>query len=128
MEGRESDTGTERADRRRRRMDAALTSSGVERVTVGELRLRGRRTWGSLRWLPPLAPPGDGVTPPPAAPPAEPLAPSSACCQGEKEPLQSACPPQAATAPLREPLMRGRVGADNGEELLPAAQARHRRH
>lgn len=62
--------------------DAALTSSGVERVTVGELRLRGRRTWGSLRWLPPLAPLGDGVTPALAAPPAEPLAPSSVCCQG----------------------------------------------
>lgn len=28
-----------------------LTSRGVERVTVGELRLRGRRTWGSWRWL-----------------------------------------------------------------------------
>lgn len=28
-----------------------LTSMGVERVTVGELRLRGRRTWGSWRWL-----------------------------------------------------------------------------
>lgn len=28
-----------------------LTSKGLERVTVGELRLRGRRTWGSWRWL-----------------------------------------------------------------------------
>lgn len=28
-----------------------LTSKGVERVTVGELRLRGLRTWGSWRWL-----------------------------------------------------------------------------
>ena len=28
-----------------------LTSKGVERVTVGELRLRARRTWGSWRWL-----------------------------------------------------------------------------
>ena len=28
-----------------------LTSKGVERVTVGELRLRGRRIWGSWRWL-----------------------------------------------------------------------------
>lgn len=28
-----------------------LTSSGADRVTVGELRLRGRRICGSLRWL-----------------------------------------------------------------------------
>ena len=28
-----------------------LTSSGADKVTVGELRLRGRRIWGSIRWL-----------------------------------------------------------------------------
>lgn len=28
-----------------------LTSSGADKVTVGELRLRGRRIWGSTRWL-----------------------------------------------------------------------------
>lgn len=28
-----------------------LTSSGADKVTVGELRLRGRLIWGSLRWL-----------------------------------------------------------------------------
>lgn len=33
-----------------------LTSSGADRVTVGELRLRGRRICGSLRWLLLLAP------------------------------------------------------------------------
>lgn len=30
---------------------ALLTSSGADNVTVGELRLRGRLIWGSLRWL-----------------------------------------------------------------------------
>lgn len=28
-----------------------LTSSGADKVTVGELRLRGRLIWGSLKWL-----------------------------------------------------------------------------
>lgn len=67
-----------------------LTSMGVDRVTVGELRLRGRRTWGSWRWLLEAleeeervgggaraeAPPGDA-----AAPAAEVLAPPSVSCQ-----------------------------------------------
>lgn len=63
-----------------------LTSSGEESVTVGELRLRGLRTCGSLRW--PLEEEGveaDGVAavaPPDAA--AEVLAPSSVCCRRER--------------------------------------------
>lgn len=63
-----------------------LTSKGVERVTVGELRLRGRRTWGSWRWLLEAEEEVEGVegaamaeAPPDAA--AEVLAPSSVSCQ-----------------------------------------------
>lgn len=33
------------------RWRSLLTSSGADKVTVGELRLRGRRIWGSIRWL-----------------------------------------------------------------------------
>lgn len=33
------------------RRGGLLTSSGADKVTVGELRLRGRRIWGSTRWL-----------------------------------------------------------------------------
>lgn len=62
-----------------------LTSKGVERVTVGELRLRGRRTWGSWRWLLEAVEEEEGVdvgtraeAPPDAA--AEVLAPSSVSC------------------------------------------------
>lgn len=63
-----------------------LTSSGEERVTVGELRLRGLRTCGSLRW--PLEEEGveaggvAAVAPPSAA--AEVLAPSSVCCWAKR--------------------------------------------
>lgn len=62
-----------------------LTSKGVERVTVGELRLRGRRTWGSWRWLLEALEEEEGVgagaraEAPPVA--AEVLAPSSVSCQ-----------------------------------------------
>lgn len=63
-----------------------LTSKGLERVTVGELRLRGRRTWGSWRWLLEALEDEEGVdaggraeAPPDAA--AEVLAPSSVSCQ-----------------------------------------------
>lgn len=63
-----------------------LTSKGVERVTVGELRLRGRRTWGSWRWLLEILEEEEGVeagvraeAPPDAA--TEVLAPSSVSCQ-----------------------------------------------
>lgn len=63
-----------------------LTSKGVERVTVGELRLRGRRTWGSWRWLLEEEEEEEGVdagaraeAPPGSA--AEVLAPSSVSCQ-----------------------------------------------
>lgn len=63
-----------------------LTSKGLERVTVGELRLRGRRTWGSWRWLLEALEEEEGVdaatmgeAPPDAA--AEVLAPSSVSCQ-----------------------------------------------
>ena len=66
-----------------------LTSRGVERVTVGELRLRGRRTWGSWRWLLEALEEEEGVDAdaraeaPPDAPAAaaEVLAPSSVSCQ-----------------------------------------------
>ncbi len=67
-----------------------LTSKGVERVTVGELRLRGRRTWGSWRWLLEALEEEEGVdadasaeAPPDAAAAAaaEVLAPSSVSCQ-----------------------------------------------
>lgn len=65
-----------------------LTSRGLERVTVGELRLRGRRTWGSWRWLFEALEEEEGVdagtigeAPPDAA--AEVLAPSSVSCQWE---------------------------------------------
>lgn len=33
------------------RWGSLLTSRGADKVTVGELRLRGRRIWGSIRWL-----------------------------------------------------------------------------
>lgn len=62
-----------------------LTSKGVERVTVGELRLRGRRTWGSWRWLleafeeEGVAAEAMAEVPPDAA--ADVLAPSSVSCQ-----------------------------------------------
>lgn len=63
-----------------------LTSKGMERVTVGELRLRARRTWGSWRWLLEAVEEEEGVmagaaeaeAPPDAA--AEVLAPSSVSC------------------------------------------------
>lgn len=64
-------------------------SKGVERVTVGELRLRGRRTWGSWRWLLEALEEEEGVdadgraeAPPggAAAAAAEVLAPSSVSC------------------------------------------------
>lgn len=70
-----------------------LTSKGVERVTVGELRLRGRRIWGSWRWLLEALEEEEGVgggaraeAPPvadadAAAAAAEVLAPSSVSCQ-----------------------------------------------
>lgn len=66
-----------------------LTSKGVERVTVGELRLRGRRTWGSWRWLLEAVEEEEGVDagawaeapPDAAAAAAEVLAPSSVSCQ-----------------------------------------------
>lgn len=66
-----------------------LTSKGVERVTVGELRLRGRRTWGSWRWLLEALEEEEGVDagaraeapPDAAAAAAEVLAPSSVSCQ-----------------------------------------------
>lgn len=65
-----------------------LTSKGLERVTVGELRLRGRRTWGSWRWLLEALEEEEGVdagaigrAPPDAAAAAEVLAPSSVSCQ-----------------------------------------------
>lgn len=71
-----------------------LTSKGVERVTVGELRLRGRRTWGSWRWLlealEEALEEGEGagvraeVAPDGDAAPAEVLGPSSVSCRGEK--------------------------------------------
>lgn len=68
-----------------------LTSKGVERVTVGELRLRGRRTWGSWRWLLEALEEEEGVEagtraeapPDAAAAAAEVLAPSSVSCQRE---------------------------------------------
>lgn len=60
-------------------------------MTVGELRLRGRRTWGSWRWLLEALEEEEGVdadarakAPPDAAaaaPAAEVLAPSSVSCQ-----------------------------------------------
>lgn len=66
-----------------------LTSKGLERVTVGELRLRGRRTWGSWRWLLEALEEEEGMDagtigkgPPDAA--AEVLAPSSVSCQWEQ--------------------------------------------
>lgn len=65
-----------------------LTSKGLERVTVGELRLRGRRIWGSWRWLETLEEEEGvdagtiGEAPPDAA--AEVLAPSSVSCQWEQ--------------------------------------------
>lgn len=65
-----------------------LTSKGVERVTVGELRLRGRRTWGSWRWLLEALEEEEeeGVDARAEAPPeaaAEVLAPSSVSCEGQ---------------------------------------------
>lgn len=55
-------------------------------MTVGELRLRGRRTWGSWRWLLEALEEEEGVdagaraeAPPDAA--AEVLAPSSVSCE-----------------------------------------------
>lgn len=63
-----------------------LTSSEEDRVTVGELRLRGLRTCGSLRW--PLEEEGvEAVVAAAVAPPAataEVLAPSSVCCWSKK--------------------------------------------
>lgn len=66
-----------------------LTSKGLERVTVGELRLRGRRTWGSWRWLLEALEEEEGMdagtigeAPPDAA--AEVLAPSSVSCWWEQ--------------------------------------------
>ena len=110
-----------RRRRRRRRGETALTSSGVERVTVGELRLRGRRIWGSLRW-PPLAPPGEGVAPPLVPAPAELLAPSSVFWQREREPLKRSTSPHAAAALLQEALMRAKARADKREEHSPDRQ------
>lgn len=57
-------------------------------MTVGELRLRGRRTWGSWRWLLEALEEEEGVdagaraeAPSEAAAAAEVLAPSSVSCQ-----------------------------------------------
>lgn len=57
-------------------------------MTVGELRLRGRRTWGSWRWLLEALEEEEGVdadgraeAPPAATAAAEVLAPSSVSCQ-----------------------------------------------
>lgn len=58
-------------------------------MTVGELRLRGRRIWGSWRWLEALEE-EEGVDAgtigeaPPDAAAAEVLAPSSVSCQWEQ--------------------------------------------
>lgn len=76
-------------EERIRRWWLILTSKGVERVTVGELRLRGRRTWGSWRWLLEAVEEEEGVDagawaeapPDAAAAAAEVLAPSSVSCQ-----------------------------------------------
>lgn len=76
-------------EERIRRWWLILTSKGVERVTVGELRLRGRRTWGSWRWLLEAVEEEEGVDagawaeapPDAAAVAAEVLAPSSVSCQ-----------------------------------------------
>lgn len=80
--------GLDKEDRIRRWW-LILTSKGVERVTVGELRLRGRRTWGSWRWLLEAVEEEEGVDagawaeapPDAAAAAAEVLAPSSVSCQ-----------------------------------------------
>lgn len=68
-----------------------LTSKGLERVTVGELRLRGRRTWGSWRWLLEALEEEEGVdagtigeAPPDADAAAEVLAPSAVSCRWEQ--------------------------------------------
>lgn len=66
-----------------------LTSKGLERVTVGELRLRGRRTWGSWRWLLEALEEEEGMDAgtsgkAPADAAAEVLAPSSVSCWWEQ--------------------------------------------